>query len=61
MLSSDSIPVIISSFFDSLQLTRVLPFSDAEKTRQRTDFALGYDWADARDQGEQGLLFTQPS
>jgi hypothetical protein len=31
------------------------PAADASKDEPRTDFALGYDWADVRDEGEEGL------
>src|ERR1700730_8328771 len=31
------------------------PAADANKDEPRTDFALGYDWADVRDEGEEGL------
>jgi hypothetical protein len=31
------------------------PAADASKDDPRTDFALGYDWADVRDEGEEGL------
>jgi hypothetical protein len=30
------------------------PAADASKDEPRTDFALGYDWADVRDEGEEG-------
>ena len=32
------------------------PAADASKDEPRTDFALGYDWADVRDEGEEGLF-----
>ncbi len=36
--------------------------ADASKDEPRTDFALGYDWADVRDEGEEGLsLLLYPS
>jgi len=31
------------------------PAADVSKDEPRTDFALGYDWADVRDEGEEGL------
>jgi dynein light intermediate chain 1, cytosolic len=31
------------------------PAADASKDEPSTDFALGYDWADVRDEGEEGL------
>ena len=37
------------------------PPADVGKDEPRTDFALGYDWADVRDEGEEGLLLTQLS
>ncbi|KAF8258590.1 hypothetical protein EI94DRAFT_1774165 [Lactarius quietus] len=42
------------------------PPSDAGKDEPRTDFALGYDWADIRDEGEEDILarlsvYTVPS
>ncbi len=33
--------------------------ADASKDEPRTDFALGYDWADVRDEGEEGLSLQQ--
>jgi hypothetical protein len=30
------------------------PPADAGKDEPRTDFAVGYDWADIRDEGEEG-------
>ena len=35
------------------------PPADAGKDEPRTDYALGYDWADIRDEGEEGLLSTE--
>jgi dynein light intermediate chain 1 len=32
--------------------------ADASKDEPRTDYALGYDWADVRDEGEEGLSFA---
>lgn len=42
------------------------PAADASKDEPRTDFALGYDWADVRDEGEEDILarlsvYTVPS
>ncbi|KAI0065700.1 hypothetical protein BV25DRAFT_1879543 [Artomyces pyxidatus] len=42
------------------------PLSDGGKDEPRTDFALGYDWADVRDEGEEDTLarlsvYTVPS
>ena len=34
------------------------PAADASKDEPRTDFALGYDWADVRDEGEEGLSLS---
>ena len=34
------------------------PTADASKDEPRTDFALGYDWADVRDEGEEGLSLS---
>jgi GTPase SAR1 family protein len=34
--------------------------TDGGKDEPRTDFALGYDWIDVRDEGEEGLSFIQP-
>ena len=34
------------------------PPADASKDEPRTDFALGYDWADVRDEGEEGLSLS---
>jgi dynein light intermediate chain 1, cytosolic len=31
------------------------PPADAGKDEPRIDFAVGYDWADVRDEGEEGL------
>jgi dynein light intermediate chain 1 len=31
--------------------------ADSSKDEPRTDFALGYDWADVRDEGEEGLFY----
>src|SRR6266404_344015 len=36
------------------------PPTDAGKDEPHTDFAVGYDWADVRDEGEEGL-FSTPS
>ena len=37
------------------------PAADASKDEPRTDFALGYDWADVRDEGEEGLFPAWPA
>ncbi|KAH9036025.1 dynein light intermediate chain-domain-containing protein [Lactarius deliciosus] len=42
------------------------PSADAGKDEPRTDYALGYDWADVRDEGEEDILarlsvYTVPS
>ncbi|KAH9983550.1 DLIC-domain-containing protein [Russula compacta] len=42
------------------------PAADASKDEPRTDYALGYDWADVRDEGEEDILarlsvYTVPS
>ncbi|KAG6327619.1 hypothetical protein ID866_11470 [Astraeus odoratus] len=42
------------------------PVSDGDKDESRTDFALGYDWADVRDDGDEDTLarlsvYTVPS
>lgn len=34
--------------------------TDGGKDEPRTDFALGYDWADVRDEGEEGRSSVQP-
>lgn len=34
------------------------PAADVSKDEPRTDFALGYDWADVRDEGEEGLSLS---
>jgi GTPase SAR1 family protein len=39
-------------------LLQKLP-ADGGKDEPRTDFALGYDWADVRDEGEEGRSFVQ--
>jgi len=36
------------------------PAADTSKDEPRTDFALGYDWADVRDEGEEGLFLAWP-
>ena len=33
------------------------PPADAGKDEPRTDYALGYDWADVRDEGEEGFFY----
>jgi dynein light intermediate chain 1 len=32
------------------------PVSEESKDETRSDFALGYDWADIRDDGDEGVL-----
>ena len=36
------------------------PAADASKDEPRTDYALGYDWADVRDEGEEGQSLVWP-
>jgi dynein light intermediate chain 1 len=36
------------------------PPADAGKDEPRTDFAVGYDWADIRDEGEEGFSSFDP-
>ena len=36
------------------------PAAEASKDEPRIDFALGYDWADVRDEGEEGLSLAWP-
>ena len=36
------------------------PAAEASKDEPRTDFAIGYDWADVRDEGEEGLSLAWP-
>jgi hypothetical protein len=34
------------------------PAADTSKDEPRTDYALGYDWADVRDEGEEGMSLS---